>query len=411
MEQFDAIIIGAGPAGLMAAIRAAERKKRILLVERNDTPGKKLLLAGNGRCNFTNICPQEEFLDRFSSSGVFLRNAFAQFFSSELLDFFKAHGVDWKIEEGGKVFPKSNHARDILGVLQKNLTRHGVVFATQERVCEILTQGRAIVGVRTETGICFLSSCVVLATGGISYPETGSTGDGHVLAQRLGHTILPLKPALVGILAKEKFLADWQGISLRNVSVALWADFKKIAVELGDIIFTHFGISGPAVLNLSAAAYEALERKKEVHCTINFRPDYDLEKLDLWVCRECQKYSGKNIAHILKGIFAQRMVKHFFASCSVQAHKNCNQLTLEERRRLVQGLFSFRLTVSGVMPVEQGMVTRGGVSTKEINPKTMESKLIPGLFFAGEIIDIDAQTGGYNLQAAFSTGWVCGDHL
>jgi len=411
MEQFDVIIIGAGPAGMMAAIRASERNKKILLVERNSSLGKKLLKSGKGRCNLTNSCEIEDFIEKFSRSRDFLRNAFAKFFNAELIAFFEDAKVKLKVERGGQVFPKSDRSGDILNALTSRLKQKNIKILLSERVREIIAGDRKIEGVITYSGRRFLTAHVVTSTGGISYPGTGSTGDGYRIARKLGHKIIPLKPSLVPILIKERFIRDWQGVSLRNVCLRVFAGGKKINERFGEMLFTHFGLSGPLAIDISADIHDALKLKNEVSVSINFQPDLDYKKLNARLLREFQDSPKKIIKNIFKNLMPQGIIKRFLQYCAVDENKKVNQIASDERERLIRGLFGLRLTVTGVMPAKDGVVTRGGISTKEINPKTMESRLVNGLFFAGEIIDIDAKTGGYNMQAAFSTGWVAGDNI
>ncbi|MFC1646280.1 NAD(P)/FAD-dependent oxidoreductase [Candidatus Omnitrophota bacterium] len=411
MEQFDAIIIGAGPAGMMAAIRAAERKRHILLIERNNTPGKKLLISGKGRCNLTNYCDMADFLGKFSQSRDFLRNAFAKFFNTNLISFFGSAHLELKTERGGRVFPKSDRSSDVLNALKSKLKNKYIAVLLGERVSEIILKDKQIKGIITHSGKQFLAPHIAITTGGKSYPGTGSAGDGYDIAKNLGHKIIPLKPALAPIIIKEKFIRDWQGVSLKNVSLRLYSNGKKIDERFGEMVFTHFGLSGPAVLDLSATIYDALKLKSNVEASINFKPALDHKILNARLLREFKANSNKNIKNIFKNLMPQGIIKRFLQYCNVDADKSANQITTEERKKLIKGLFELRLTVEAVMPIKDGIVTRGGVNTKEINPKTMESKLIKGLFFAGEVIDIDAKTGGYNMQAAFSTGWVCGDSI
>ena len=408
---YDAIIIGAGPAGMMAAIRAAERNRKVLLIERNDTLGKKLLISGKGRCNLTNSCDIEDFLGKFSRSRNFLRNAFAKFFNTDLMSFFEDAGVELKTERGGRVFPASDKSGDILNALKSKLKNKNIEVLTGLRVREIIVKNKKIEGILTCSGKSFLATHVAVTTGGLSYPVTGSTGDGYKIALKLKHTIRPLKPALSPILIKESFIKDWKGIALKNVQLALLVGGKTIDEKFGEMLFTHFGLSGPAILDISASVYDALKLKSITEISINFKPGLDHKKLDARLLREFKANQAKAIKNIFKNLLPQGIIGRFLEYCGVDANKNANQVTSEERKRLIKGLFDFRLTVRGVMPAKDGIVTRGGVDTKEINPKTMESKLVEGLFFAGEVIDIDAKTGGYNMQAAFSTGWVSGDNI
>ena len=411
MEQFDAIIIGAGPAGMMAAIRAGERGKRVLLIERNNIPGKKLLISGKARCNLTNACDIGDFLEKFSESRDFLRNAFAKFFNADLMLFFEDAGLDLKTERGGRVFPKSDRSDDILNVLKEKLKKENIKILLGERARGAIIRDGKIEGVLTYSRKHFLAPHIAVTTGGASYPGTGSTGDGYEIARKLGHTIIPIKPALSPILVREEFIKEWQGISLKNVRLAVFTGDKKIDERFGEMLFTHFGLSGPIALDISASVWDNLELKKNVTLSINFKPAMDHKKLDARLLREFEASPAKSIKNIFKNLLPQGIIKRFLEYCAIDENKSASQVTAGERKRLVGGLFDLRLTPRGVMPVKDGIVTRGGVNTKEINPKTMESKLLKGLFLAGEVIDIDAKTGGYNMQAAFSTGWVCGDSM
>ncbi|MBL7157763.1 MAG: NAD(P)/FAD-dependent oxidoreductase, partial [Candidatus Omnitrophica bacterium] len=398
-------------AGMMAAIRAAERNRKILLVERNNTLGKKLLISGKGRCNLTNSCDIEDFLGKFSESRKFLRNAFAKFFNTDLMSFFEGSRLKLKVERGGRVFPESDRSGDILNILKSKLKNKSIKVLSGERVREIIVENKKIKGVLTYSRKQILAAHIAIATGGLSYPKTGSTGDGYRIAEKLGHEIIPLKPALSPILIKERFIRDWQGISLKNVHLTLFAGGKKIDEKFGEMLFTHFGLSGPVVLDISASVYDALKIKNGAAVSINFKPALDHKKLNGRLLREFEVNPRKSIRNIFKNLLPHGMIKGFLECCGINGDKNASQIAAEERKRLIKGLFDLRLTAEGVMPVKEGIVTRGGVNTREINPKTMESKFVKGLFFAGEVIDIDAKTGGYNMQAAFSTGWVCGDNI
>ena len=411
MKKFDAIIIGAGPAGMMAAIRAADRKRNVLLIERNHALGRKLLISGKGRCNLTNSCGIEDFLEKFSGSRDFLRNAFARFFNTDLISFFEDAGLRLKTERGGRVFPKSDRSEDILNVLKLKLKNKNIKILSGERVREIIAKDKKIEGALTYSGKHFLTRRIAITTGGLSYPGTGSTGDGYRIAETFGHKIVPSRPALSPIVIKERFIRDWQGISLRNTRLTLFSSGKRIDERFGEMLFTHFGLSGPLVLDISASVYDELKLKKGVTVAINFKPALDYKKLNARLLREFKANPRKSIKNIFKNILPHGIIIRFLEYCGIDGNKNASQITAEERKRLTDGLFDLRLTVEGVMPAKDGIVTRGGVNTKEINPKTMESRLVKGLFFAGEVIDIDAKTGGYNMQAAFSTGWVCGDNI
>lgn len=408
---YDAIVIGAGPAGMMTTIHASERGRQVLLIERNESPGRKLLISGKGRCNLTNSGDLKSFLAEFSESRDFLRNSFARFFNVDLISFFEDAGLKLKTERGGRVFPQSDCSADVLDILKSKLNNKNIRVLSGERVKEFIVEGKQVAGVRAESGKEFLAPHIAIATGGISYSQTGSTGDGYKLAEKLGHRIVALKPALSAVRIKERFIKDWQGIALKNVCLTLLANNNPVAEQFGEMLFTHFGISGPIVLDLSAVVYDALELKNNVSVSINFKPALNYKILDARLLREFKMNPGKSIKNIFKNLMPQGLITRFLEYCNVDGNKDANQITAEERKRLIEGLFGLRLTVKDVLPISEAIVTRGGVATKEIDPKTMESRIVPGLFFAGEVIDIDAKTGGYNMQAAFSTGWVCGDNI
>ncbi len=411
MKEFDVIIVGAGPSGMMAAIVAAENKRKVLLIERNNSLGKKLLLSGKGRCNLTNSCNITEFLNKFSASRNFLRNAFAKFFNIDLISFFENSKLKTKVERGGRVFPESDKAADVLDVLKTRLKNENIKVILNERVQKILVENEVVKGVLTHSNKSFKAGKVVVATGGLSYPLTGSSGDGYKIAEGFGHKIMPLSPALVPVRIKEKFIRDWQGIALKNVRLTLFVETKKMDDRFGEMLFTHYGISGPIVLDISSVIYDALKKSKDVTVGINFKPALDNKTLNARLLREFSGKHKKSIKSVFKNLLPLNMIEGFFKYCGLDSKKTASQVTVQERKRMIEGLFDLRLTVEGVMPIRDGIVTVGGINTKEINPKTMESKLVSGLYFVGEVIDIDAKTGGYNMQAAFSTGWVCGDNL
>ena len=409
-DIYDAIIVGAGPAGLMAAIRAGERGRKVLVLEKNRAAGKKLLLSGKGRCNITNAADSvEDFIKNFSVSGVFLRNALHAFFNKELMIFFAGRGVRLKTERGGRVFPESDRAADILAALLDGAAAAGVSILYGRDITEIKKEGPRFT-VQDGKGGSFNAGSVLITTGGMSYPETGSTGSGFAFAAKFGHTVVAPKPALVGLVLAKPLL-EWQGISLKNVECSLDVAGKIAAREFGEMLFTHFGVSGPIILDISAAAYDAVASGKKTHISVDFKPALDYHKLESRMIREFETAQNKNVSTVMKALLPSKMAGSFPEACGVAASKKINQVTKEERAALIKGLKAFRAEVKSVRPLKEAIVTRGGIATKEINPKTMESRLAQGLFFAGEIIDVDAVTGGFNLQAAFSTGYVAGEHL
>lgn len=396
---------------MMAAGRAAERGKSVLLIEKNDILGKKLLISGKGRCNITNTGDINEHIDNFGKSGQFLRNAFSRIFNKELIDFFKKYGVALKVERGKRVFPESDRSRDILDALKKYMAEGGVEVLFSGEVKDIIPGKDSTDKAVLAKGREYTARSVAICTGGLSYPQTGSTGFGFDIAGRLGHNVISPKPALVPVITESGLPKKWQGVSLDNVKAVIIASGKKTAARFGDLMFTHFGLSGPIILDLSAEVHDLLEAKKDVAISINLKPALDSPKLDNRLIREFSKSSNAILKNALKEILPSKMIDGFIEYCALDKDKKVHQITVKERRRILEGLTDLRFRIKNTRPIEEAIVTRGGVDTREINPKTMESKLIKGLFFAGETIDIDAGTGGYNMQAAFSTGYLCGENL
>ncbi|MBU4377363.1 MAG: NAD(P)/FAD-dependent oxidoreductase [Candidatus Omnitrophica bacterium] len=408
---YDAIVIGGGPAGMMASGRAAERGKKVLLVEKNDMLGRKLLISGSGRSNITNAGSIDEHIANFGRSGKFLRNAFSEIFNTELIDFFKARGVVLKVERGKRVFPESGRSKDILDALKRYLHENRVDLILAAEVKDVIQDESGTKKVILARGVEYAAPSVAICTGGVSYPETGSTGFGFDAAKRLGHQLVDPRPALVPLVTESALPRTWQGLSLDNVKAAVIGDGERIAECFGDMIFTHFGLSGPIILDLSGPAYDLLQEKNCVEISLDLKPALDLSKLNNRLIRELAGNSNKALKNILKEILPAKMIPGFIDYCGLSKDKKANQITARERERLVKGLKDLRFRIKKTRPIEEAIVTRGGVNTKEIDPKTMESRLIKGLFFAGELIDVDAKTGGYNMQAAFSTGYVCGNNL
>lgn len=411
IKKYDFIVIGGGPAGLMAAIRAGERGRKVLLLDKNTELGKKLLITGGGRCNLTNMNDCDYFLKKFSQTGIFLRNIFVKFFNTDLLNLFIDNGLEFKEEKDGCVFPATDNAHDILSILKLKLKSNNIDLMPGEIIQDVLIKDNCLKKVIAFSGREYYAHSLLLATGGLSYPKTGSTGDGYKFAEKLGHKIIELKSALVPIEIKENFIKDWQGISLKDIGMVVFKNDKKFSTERGDLLFTHFGLSGPAVLNLSADIYDIVESGNNASVSINFMPELECKQLHQVLLDRFKKEPNRQIKKMLYDILPQNMVEQFLRICNIQCDKKSNQLTAEARKILVNNLLGLKLNVKTVRPISEAIITRGGVCTDEINPKTMESKLVKGLFFAGEIIDIDAKTGGYNLQAAFSTGWVSGDSV
>jgi predicted Rossmann fold flavoprotein len=406
------IVVGGGAAGLMAAGQAAAQGAETLLLEKMKRPGRKLRITGKGRCNLTNITPLPDFVAHFSG-GRFLRQAFSQFFSAELVAFFEALGVCTVTERGGRVFPASERAQEVVDALVRWVGERGVTLRTQARVGRLLVEEGRVVGVQVgggsrAPGQVYRAGAVILATGGASYPATGSTGDGYRLAESVGHNIVPIRPALVPLETAGDVAPRLQGLSLRNVAVRLQVDGKKRAEGLGEMLFTHFGVSGPLVLSQSRQAVDALQRGQEVTLCIDLKPALDERKLDARLLRDLDTHGKRQFRTLLKDLLPQKLIPVCIDLTGIPPHKVAHQITAQERQRLRRWLKDFRLEVTGHRSFAEAIITAGGVDTRQVDPRTMASRLVKGLYFAGEVLDVDADTGGYNLQAAFSTGWVAG---
>ena len=396
---------------MMAGIRAGERGRKVLIVEKNNLFGKKLLITGNGRCNLTNIKPVEEFIAKFSKTGNFLRNSFARYFSDDLISFFEKNGLEFTEEEDGCVFPSVGNAGDVLRILEKTLNQYGVKKIFGHSVKQILIEDNVLRGVELDSSDVYLSSRILISTGGLSYPQTGSSGDGFIFAKSLGHSVIPARPALVPIEINNSFVKSLQGISLQNIGLAVFSSGKKVSDSKGDLVFTHYGISGPVVFSVSASVCDELEKGREVRVSVNIFPEKTEEEVLSKYLSEYKSASNKTVKNIISKFMPSSVAAVFLKEYAVSPDKIANQINAQERGKIISALRDFRMDVKSVRPVSEAIITRGGVSIKEINPKTMESKVVRGLFFAGEVIDVDAMTGGYNLQAAFSTGWVAGNNL
>lgn len=401
------VVIGAGPAGIMAAGKAAENGNQVILVEKNNRIGRKILISGKGRCNITNNTDIEGLIENTPGNGCFLYSAFYTFSNTDLIDFFNKYGLKTKVERGGRVFPVSDNAKDVVDTLNAFLKKKRVDLWLNSPVEKILTEDKKVTGIMLKSGKIISCDMVVLATGGASYPGTGSTGDGYKMAKELGHTIVPLKPSLVPLITKEEWVKDLQGLSLKNVSITLVDNKgKKIYSDFGEMLFTHFGVSGPIIL--SASRHILYYDYKGVKLIIDLKPALAEEKLDERIQRDFLKFSRKQFKNSLDELLPQKLIPVIVRLSKIDSAKTVNQITKEERRFLVKLLKNLTLTINGARPIEEAIVTSGGVSVDEINPSTMESKLIKGLFFAGEVIDLDAYTGGFNLTIAFSTGYLAG---
>lgn len=403
------IVIGAGPAGMMAAIKAAENGADVTLLEKMQRPGRKMQITGKGRCNITNSAEIPELIKNIPGNGKFLHSCIRAFDNEDVQLFFNSNGVPTKVERGGRVFPVSDKAADAVDAMILRLRELGVKILTEAKVTEILLSDRKVRGVKLSDGTEYEADAVIVATGGASYPGTGSTGDGFRMAEKLGHTIVKPLPALVPLETEEEWVKDAQGLSLKNVEAALYVDGEKSAAMFGEMLFTHFGVSGPIILSLSRTAVQKLDKNAFVELSINLKPALTPEQLDARILRDLEKYQRKEMKNAMHDLLPGKLIEPVLDNAYIEPSRMANTITKEERRRLAEVLQGLMLTVTKARPIAEAIVTAGGVSVKEINPKTMESKLIRGLYFAGETVDVDAYTGGYNLQAAFSMGAAAGN--
>lgn len=405
----NVLVIGGGAAGLLAGIAAAQSGARTVILEKMRRPGKKILITGKGRCNITNNCDLQEIIKNIPGNGRFLNSALRRFTNQDIVQLLEDNGLPTKVERGGRVFPVSDKAADVVDTLVKIYKNYGGRLLTDCKVKSITAEFGKITGAVTADGQKFAADAVILAAGGASYPGTGSDGSGVKLAKALGHTIVPLAPSLVPLESDSPYISGLQGLSLRNIEGTVYADGKKIGSEFGEMLFTHFGVSGPIILSLSKCVAEAFAKgAQEVELAIDLKPALDKDKLDTRLQRDFTQYSRKQMPNGMKDLLPQRLIAPVLDQAFIDEEKFVNQLSRAERRRLVDVLKAFTVPITGTRPIAEAIVTAGGVSLKEIDPKTMESKLIKGLFFAGEVMDIDGYTGGYNLQAAFSTGYAAG---
>lgn len=401
------IIIGAGAAGLMAAVTAGRNGHEVILIEKNDRFGKKLAITGKGRCNVTNDSPIDELIKNVPVNGRFLYSAFNTFSSYDTIEFFENAGVKLKTERGNRVFPESDKAQDIVNALVSEMKKYDVK-TIKGTVIKIIEKNGCIDGVMLSDGKIINSDRVILATGGVSYPTTGSTGDGYKFARELGHTVTEIRPSLVPLVTGEDFCKEMMGLSLKNVAITLFENGKKKYTDFGEMLFTHFGVSGPVILSASA------HMKKNVDCysiEIDLKPALDESSLDKRILRDFEKYSKRDFINSLSDLLPQKMIPVIVKLSGIEPHKTVCEITKEERKKLGYLLKHLTINVKAFRPVSEAIITSGGIRISEINPSTMESKIISGLYFAGEIIDVDAYTGGFNLQIAFSTGYLAGNNL
>lgn len=405
------IVIGAGASGLMAAGVAAKMND-VVVIEKNDRAGRKLAITGKGRCNITNSADISDFIGMVPGNGKFLYSAFYSFTNDDVIKFFNDLGVETKVERGGRIFPVSDAAKDVVEALVKFCRDNGVKFRYNSSVKKILVENKVVKGVILQDGTTLECDKVIVATGGKSYPATGSTGDGYRFAEEAGHKIVSIKPSLVGLLAKESYCKELQGLSLRNVAFTLKTiSGKEIYSEFGEMLFTHFGVSGPIVLSGSRWLHDFMKEDRSVmgvKAEIDLKPALDKEKLDKRLLRDFEKYQNKQFKNALGDLLPEKLIPVVITLSGINAEKKVNVITKEERKKIVELLKKFPLTIVGLRPVDEAIVTAGGVCVDEVDPGTMESKLVHGLYFCGEVLDLDAYTGGFNLQIAFSTGHLAG---
>lgn len=411
------IVVGGGAAGMMAAIAAADKGHEVTLLEKNEKLGKKIFITGKGRCNVTNAADMEVLFGSVCTNAKFLYSAFYQFDNQAVMDFIEGAGCPLKVERGDRVFPLSDHASDVISALQRELKKRGVKILLNIEVKQLLTQENAVeekrkdhfVGVETGKGDKIYGDACILCTGGMSYPSTGSTGDGHRFAESTGHKVVECKPALVPLETEEKWCADLMGLSLRNVSVRMCSGKKEIYQGFGEMLFTHFGISGPLILSASSF----LSKKKEipVKIYIDLKPALDEEQLDKRLLRDFAENKNKQFKNALNGLFPTKLIPVMIGLSGIHPDKKIHEITREERKAFVTLIKNLPLTVTGTRSFAEAIITQGGVSVKNVNPSTMESKLVKGLYFAGELLDLDAMTGGFNLQIAWSTGHLAGSSV
>ncbi len=409
------IVVGGGPAGMMSAITAAENGNEVLIIEKNSTFGKKLLITGKGRCNITSSLYMSDFIKNTPGNGMFLYSAFQNYTNTDIIEFLRKQGLEVKEERGNRIFPVTDKSIDVLNCFEKRIKELNIKYMLNTTVEKILIKNYEVLGLRTNREI-IKAEKIILATGGKSYPLTGSTGDGYRIASELGHKITPIRPSLVPLEIYEKEeCKKLQGLSLKNVKIKIEEDKKVIYEDFGEMLFTHFGISGPTILSGSAhlVRYKNIDEKlknKNIKLSIDLKPALTEEQLDDRILRDFKEFKNKQFKHSLDKLLPQKMLPVIIEQSKIEPEKRVNEVTKEERKRLITLLKNFEITIKGFRPVEEAIITSGGINIKEINPKTMESKLIKGLYFAGEIIDVDAYTGGFNLQIAYSTGYTAGMH-
>lgn len=410
IPQYDVIIVGGGPAGMMAAGTAAQNGFSVALIEKNTRLGRKLMITGKGRCNITNQCDVQTLISSVPSNGRFLYSAVTQFTPQDAMAFFEKIGVPVKTERGNRVFPQSDKAVDVVDAMAAFVKKSGVHVYTGD-VQKLILKDGAVCGVITKENEEFLSNAVVVACGGVSYPGTGSTGGGYILARQAGHTVTQLRPSLVPLVSNDTDCSKMQGLSLKNISILVYDTKKKqtIYTDFGEMLFTHFGVSGPVILSASSHMRDMMPNRYEI--LIDLKPALTLEQLDMRLQRDFEKNLNKDFANSLSGLLPHKMIDVMVQKSDIEPSTKCNQITKEQRREFAMLLKGYKVSVQSFRPIDEAIVTSGGVAVNEINPKTMASKLVKGLYFAGEVIDVDAYTGGFNLQIAYATGRLAGNSI
>ncbi|HNW70228.1 MAG TPA: NAD(P)/FAD-dependent oxidoreductase [Bacteroidales bacterium] len=404
----DVIVVGGGASGLMCAGIAAGRGLKVLLLEKMPMPARKLRISGKGRCNITNVVSKQDFMQHIGPDSRFLHNAFGIFFSEELVSFFERIGIKTIVEQGGRIFPASGKATDVVDGLSAWIKKEGVQLKCSTPVKQVIIQNGKAIGIITSANEKIFANSVVVATGGLSYPATGSTGDGYRFAEEAGHKVSPLRPMLVPLVSADTFVPKLDGLHLKNISVAIFIDGKKTHEIFGELEFMENALTGPVILSLSRKFIDEINARKKIVFSIDFKPALDPAKLDARLLRDLNSMGKESFYELLRGLLPSQLIPVFVALLQIGKEKKCSQISGAERKKIVELLKNFPLNIVGHRDYNEAIITGGGISLKEVNPKTLESKLIKNLFFTGEVLDLDADTGGYNLQIAFSTGYLAG---
>ena len=408
MNSADVIVIGAGASGLIAAGVAAQKYQNVLLLEKKTRPAIKLSITGKGRCNVTNSADIKKFVAEFGNNGKFLYSTFSKFFNTDTINFFEELGVKCRLERGGRYFPESNDAHDIVNALIKFVKSKNVKILTNSEVTKFVCEEKKIKSVLLKNGTQYFAKKFILATGGKSYPLTGSTGDGYNLAKSLGHTIIKPQPALVPLISDDKNLKLLNKLKLKNIEISVLANEKVLTKLFGEIEFTSFGLTGPLILTVSSQVFSSLEDKQDVEISINLKPALDDKQLDDRLIRELNNFGNMPVRNMLKTLLPMQMIEPFMKKNSIKWTENCSAINKEKRKRIFYGLRNMKFKIISTRPIDEAIITKGGICLKEVEQNTMKSKLIDNLYFCGEVLDIDGPTGGFNLQAAFSTGYLAG---